>query len=248
MGSDKKPNATKAKTESCTCDTEDYDQEKNSTKTQNESSFGAGKSKSENWSDRLSKPKRKFSSISFQGFRNRWPDNRRKIDYIRLDELARPRWITAMYVGGGQDIFNAIKPSVLKYEITPRLLALTAPRKEFQPLDYGAGSYDRPYPVPSRYADVESHGIGVLSRPRKKRERYIKVAEIAPSTGPKPEAAVQFKLSERIMKLSKPIMRDIDERTNPFAVSKAASSRKPLPPKQIEYYSNLSKPNKQTSK
>lgn len=139
-----------------------------------------------------------------------------------------------------------ISPAVLNFVMTPAYERLVVPFKTIEPEDTYQ-PYENPFDVPHEYENVKSKGIPVLAEPKIKNKRYQK-GDNASVVFEVSKAAKTAKASERSILLAKPRENLQEEpKADPFAVSKKAVSKKPLPPAKLTYYTKLAEPRARTA-
>lgn len=195
------------------------------------------------WLDIHAKPKR-YASVESVYYKSQ---SECKVDMDRIEMLAqpKPRLVNVPYEGPKMKISDPttpIKKSVLNFDITPRLLKLTTPFKE--PVEDEPEMYENPFEIPREYRNVKSTGLTALAAPRssRSRKRFVK-GDNASVVFDVSKAAMKAKPSEKTKKLAEPKKNMQEEpKANPFGVSKAAASKKPLAKDKSEYYAKLATP------
>lgn len=169
------------------------------------------------------------------------------VDMDHIEKLAQPkqRLVSRPYEGPKTKVSDPIKPikkSVLTFDITPRLLQLTTPFKP--PVEDEPEMYQNPFDVPREFRKVTSKGVSALATPKptRSRKRFVKgdnaslVFAVSPNALKAKPSAITKKLAEPKKNMQE------GPRANPFAVSKAAVSKKPLPKEKALYYAKLATP------
>lgn len=172
---------------------------------------------------------------------------------VRQDELAQPKRIEQRYQPPHYKCTEMINPkleSAVNYKLTQRMARLLEPRR-IKPIpdEFEWGTFEPEFPPTGRLAKITSIGFKALAEPRFKVPRFQK-GDNASVVFTVSKGAKEYKPSENIQKMAKPVARETGAhfRENAFAVSKKALSKKPLDKKKKEIYDRLSTPRRITEK
>lgn len=161
-----------------------------------------------------------------------------------METLSRPVRPTQIYRDPGIKVSDPVPPisrNALNFEMTPRYEQITMPFKPAYEEPF-MEQYENPYNPPRDVANVKTLGIKALSEPRVKTKRFAR-GDNASVIFEVSKNAIKAKTTEHTKKLAKPrIVNQEEPKENAFTVSRAALN--PLKKDKLEYYTNLSKPQK----